>query len=458
METFNQRPQYNSNNQYSSNNQYNQNNQYSQQNAVKTGKKINTDDLLKYIETNKETTKNVNVVDLNETVSEQNLTSIDKASFQSIQEIKFLPPKLAQIFKINSTKYLHAGCLRSVTIRNGKHQTNLQISLLSSIITCFHASFSTMPVVNQSTFIQKLFERLRIDSSGSKFTQFGYNKKYKWHKTEIETELLKCSYDGKVLKYLSDYFHINIFVLDLERDQLYYPGDEYIPFKNTIFVLKFADGTFEPISTQNIKVFSTQNQIINEIRENPDYVSVLNLGDKMSIGIEEIEEDLKQYIPQEKVRVKHEKQSEIAEREEKEKNLTKKSDEFDESMNAYTDSEDEKPQKKLKEKQANEKQVLPKQNITLVIINTEDSKSEISESESSESEDEKPAKIQKTKKIEAKTEIKAEIKVEPKIKSSDVKSSMKIDELRKIATTLEISHVGKTKAILLAEIKENLEK
>ena len=274
MESFNQRNQSGYNQASYNQSNYNQSNNsqssYGQQNmsTTKQGKRISKDDLLKYLETNKDAAKLANIVDLNEIISEQELISIEKAPFQGVLEIKWLPKNLADILKISSTKYLHTGCLKKITFRYGKRneqQMDLQVSLLSSIVSCFYAQFSTMTVANQATFIQKLFERLKSDSSNSKFTHFGYNKKYKWHKTDIEVELAKCSYDGKVLKYLSDYFHINIFVLDIERDQIYYSGDEYVPFKNTIFVLKFSDGTYEPISSQNVKVFAPVHQLVKDV-------------------------------------------------------------------------------------------------------------------------------------------------------------------------------------------------
>ncbi len=450
METFGQKNQYQ---------QYNSN----QQSMVKIGKRISKDDLLKYIETNKDAAKNINIIDLNETVSEHEVTSIEKAPFQGIQEIKFLPKKLAKILKINSIKYLHTGCLKTITIRNGKQQTNLQISLLSSIMTCFHTQFSTMTVANQASFIQKLFERLKVDSLGSKFTQFGYNKKYKWHKNDIETELLKCSYDGKVLKYLSDYFHINIFILDIERDQIYYPGDEYVPFKNTIFVLKFEDGIYEPISTQNIRVFTPGCQLINDIRANLDNINVINLGEKMSIGLEEIEEDLTQYLPQEKVKTKHEKQYEIAEREEKEKlskMKTENKQEYDESINAFSDGENDKSNQKLSliesdsESDTNSGAEFDTKSTFKLDVKTK-SKQDL---ELEQIEDEKPTKVKKESKIklDKKTDKSNDDVAKPIYKLSDIKSTLKVDELRTIATSLGIVTNGKTKSVLIDEIKLKL--
>lgn len=422
--------------------------------VVKTGKRISKDDLLKYIETNKEVAKNINYVDLNETVSEKDLQTIEKTQFQTLSEVRYLPPNLASILKPNLNKYLHAGCLRTIVVRNGKQQTNLQISLLSSIMTCMYPQFSTMTVVNQTTFLGKLFERLKSEASGIKFTQFSYNKKYKWHKGEIEVELDKCSYDGKSLKYISDYFHINLFILDIERDQMFYPGDEYVPYKSTVFLLKFEDGIYEPLFFGNTRVFQIDSNLIVQIRKDLDVVNVINLSEKISMGLEEVEEDLKYYKPpQEKERVKIEKPEYIADKEKQEKLAKEKEAQvYDDSINAFSEGEECEEDNKYEIKQS-----------------TRSSESEKYMSDTESNNDEKPKKVTKKSLKVQKDQKKSKEQKEPKtkneskktsidIKLSDIKSTLKIDELKTIAKKLGITTDKKTKPILMEEIKSFLSK
>lgn len=393
---------------------------------AKLGKRISKEELLKYIETNKETAKNINIVDLNEVIPEQEFTSIEKAPYQAIQEIRFLPENLSKIFKIGTTKYLHTGCLKSINAKNGKHQTNLQISLLSSIITCFHSQFSLMSVSNQAIFINKVFDRLRVDSSGTKFAQFKYNKLFKWKKEDIENDLMKNNYSGKVLKFLCDYFHINIFIIDIEKDQLCYPGNKYIPYRNTIFVLKFEDGTFEPVSIQNMRVFGPALKLIENIRKNPDYVTVINLGESMSLGIEEENEDLTKYLPQiEKPRNRINIQKTLAEQHEK--------------VNVDKNCE---PENQYKEDTCNsDNEIHTDLNQT--------QKLQLTQILSSESESDNDDDNKKIKKLKPKNNSKYKI--------ADIKTSLKLDELRNIATDLNINITGKTKSVLTTEIKSKLQ-
>lgn len=440
---------------------------YNQTQNTKTGKRIGKDDLLKYIEMNKDAQKNLNIVDLNENVDQIKPTSIEKAKFQGVEEIKYLPENLAKIFKIDKTKYLHTGCLKTINFKQTKLKSqaiNLEISLLSSIITCFHIDFPLMPVNNQAIFINKLFERLKNDSM-SKFTEFKYSKKYKWAKSDIENSMMKSNYDGKVMKYLSDYFHINIFILDVERDQLYYPGDEYIPYKNTIFVLKFSDNTFQPIFTQNVKVFTPVNQIIIDIRSNLDYVSVINLGETMSMGLEEVEEDLEIYLPNQnnKLKEKRETQSQMAERLEKE--LRNNTEIFDESMNAFSEgneTNDYESDSKSDNESDNEIKKNDKKNKPKNKLDEEPSVSQET-IETTELKEQKTIKKNKENKEEVATKsskLKKSDKSDNKIKYvlSDIKSSLKVDELKIIAQNIGIQSNGKTKSVLIEEIKKQLTK
>jgi hypothetical protein len=367
------------------------------------------DDLFKYLKKNSEAFKFVSYIDLNDKVEKTIALTIDKLHFQDSKKINYLPTNLANIFKVNSNnlhKYLHIGVLKAIDgISN--------ISLFSSIITCLKQTFISQTTSNQTLFIMKFVERLKSESKGSKFVEFGY-KRYKWDKTDLYNDLSNGAASGNVVKYLCDYLHINIFVLDLDKDELYFGGgEEYIPYKKTIFLLKYEDDTFEPFCTEQSRIFVANDDLIKHIRENKKYVKCHVLSDKVDAEFNEIEEDLEKYrLLKTKKQPIQEKNTEIHKIQLCEMEVKKDNDSSDESSDESSDDFDE----------------------------------ELSELESElEEELEKPCKI---------------------YKSENIKSTLKLAELQEIAKELEINIAetknkktkAKTKDQLVTEIKKILKK
>jgi hypothetical protein len=485
--------------------QYGQNGQHWQNNAPvsKQGKRISKDDLISYIKTNKDVLKNVKYVDLNEIQEKEKPTFLEKTQFQNLVEIDYFSPNLTQIFKLNSSnnrKYLHAGCLRTI---NTKTKT-FQVSFFSSIISCLKPSFFSSPVSYQISFMNQFIERLKEESTGIKFNEFGYKKKYGWKVNDLKEYINDNQFGPNIYKYVSDYFHINIFILDLEKDLLFFGGDEYIPFKYNIFLLKYIDTTYEPIFVGGQRTFTAESDIVKElIRNNPDNVNVYHMANKMSLGFEESEEDLAIYKPKKDI-VKS-KEDWIKDKIEKDKNkpegiydkkqqekkakerktseevvkpnikfdlmtsvkstkiikqtkTKKKSDnpvsylseskneEYDEDMNAFEECSEEelinsdkssiKPVKKIKQ-----------------LSDVSEQYNSDSDNTSKSSEFVKPTKTLKQvlKKVNKTTK-----KESSKYKVSDIKDSLKVNELKDIAKEIGIQIGKKTKAVLITEIKKVL--
>jgi hypothetical protein len=265
--------------------------------ATKTGKRISLDDLFAFLKKNKQVFKDVGCVDLNDTKDTTVYTSLEKLNFQDFRKVNYLPKNLANIFKLHSAdfgKYIHAGTLKTINLKR-QDVANLQISLYSSIMTCLKQSFLSLPVSTQVDFISKLIDRLQNESKGSKYEEFCYARKYRWKKSDISNDITHSLSGGNIIKYLSDYFHINIFVLDVDKDELYFGSDEYVPYKKSIFLLKYADETFEPFFTEQTKTFSITDKIMDRIRSKSKDVNVYILCDNMDFKFQEVEEDLDWY-------------------------------------------------------------------------------------------------------------------------------------------------------------------
>lgn len=265
--------------------------------VTKTGKRISLDDLYAFIKKNKQAFKDVGCVDLNDTKDTTVYTSLEKLHFQDFRKVNYLPKNLANIFKLHSAdfgKYIHVGTLKTINLKR-QDVANLQISLYSSIMTCLKQSFLSLPVSTQVDFISKLVDRLQNESKGSKYEEFCYARKYRWKKSDISNDITHSLSGGNIIKYLSDYFHINIFILDVDKDELYFGSDEYVPYKKSIFLLKYADETFEPFFTEQTKTFSVTDKIIERIRSKSKDVNVYVLCDNMDFKFQEVEEDLDWY-------------------------------------------------------------------------------------------------------------------------------------------------------------------
>jgi hypothetical protein len=345
----------------------------------KIGKKISTIELIKFIESNKNEIKNIKFIDLNNSINnkeDEKILFLEKANFQEIIVINFLPYNLSNIFL--NKQYLHAGCLKTIVYKDNK---NYQVSFFTSIISCLKQSFLTSSSLDQKIFISHLIDRMSNESIGIKFSEFNYRNKYKWKRTYIQQEFSNNNFKPNIIKYTSDYFHINIFILDIEKDLLFFGGDEYIPFKKTIFLIKYPDNIFEPLFANNIRTFTVENELIIYLRNNKNIIKMYDLFNKTLF--DETFEDLTIYKPK--------------------KNIVKI--------------------KKERPEQAYDRKILEKQKNTENAENTENIK-------------------------EQKDLIKYTIK--------DIKSTLKVAELKIIAENLNISIKNKTRDELLRTIKEYL--
>lgn len=266
-------------------------------------KKISVNSLLNFINRNIDTFKTLGCVDLNivDLPNEETPTTICPLDFQDLKKLSYLPTNLANIFDLQSNKYLHAGMLK----------TNVATTFFSSILTCLKQSFLSQNVAHQSKFIKRFIEILSAESKGILYSKFEY-KQFGWGRDDISNCLMNLEKENDVganiIKYVSDYLHINIFVMDIANDLLRYGGGEtYVPYKKTILVLKHTDENnkcvYEPVFTERSpQCFKIDDKIIGLIR-NPENISkiipyTIGKSKKNTVPLKftEITEDLNQYL------------------------------------------------------------------------------------------------------------------------------------------------------------------
>ena len=385
---------------------------------IATGKRITNNDLFKFISDNIECFVNMGCVDLNQ-IDEKKINTLDKLEYNDVQKINYFPINLSKIFKLNISgfnRYLHYGGITSIELNENKVLKKYNITLFSSVIYCLYSSFSILTEDLQHKFISGLFTRMKKELN-LKYSEFNYSK-YKWTLLDMQKNMDSGIFDSSIIKYLSDYLSINIFIIDLNLDKLYFAGgNEFIPFKKNIFLIKYSDGLFEPLFTEQSKTFSINDNLIKYIIANKDCVNIYFTSD-LSSGFNEYTEPL--------VAVKKLTKKEIAEKKKAEDIETAKYvksdkcdkyDKYDETQNAYIESDTEEIIEEIFEKS-------PKKQIKDMGFSDD--------------------KI--------------------KIKKSDIKNTMKLDELQKIAISLDLilnkkidgKTKTKTKQELIDEIKSKL--
>jgi hypothetical protein len=259
---------------------------------IESDKRITTEALIEYIKTNIDKIQSLDFVDLNFN-SYTEVKELKKLSIQDVRPVLFLPEVLNEFFDLNETKLLHAGVLEKIPKYQDKN-----ISLFSSVIVCLKQSFLSQSVVSQQKDITTFIDCLKNDSS-----KFNYRKKYGWEKDDLSNCIENGFIGSNIIKYLSDYLCINIFILNIESDQgvMFGGGDEYIPYKKNIFLLHYGSNSFEPLySESGIKYFMFDDPVIKKIRSNKNKIKVYKLHEGMKTNFIECEENLDVYLYNEK--------------------------------------------------------------------------------------------------------------------------------------------------------------
>lgn len=420
----------------------------------KQGKRISMDDLYKFIKINKTTFQNIGCINLNDSV--QQAEELEKLQFQDVRKIQMLPNSISEFLQVSGNKFLHAG-----TFVKTKGSVNL--SLFSSVISCLRRSFLSQTIISQEKFLISFIDRFKTDLNALFFLH-KYDKIYSWSKDEITSDLNNGIFSGQILHILCDYFCLNIFVLDIEDDSIFFGGGmHYIPHRKSVFLLKFDNDTFEPIFIEQTRVFTLSDELIKTIRGN---IRKTKLYAVYGYGVskpEEFEEDLFKYNPP----VKKSKRELQKEKEELEKmkaeqkveedleaildkvdeelsdKISNEIAEYDETINGFTEDHENDSEQNIEEiveKKPRKKQVKQSKKIEW-IIQEDNAIEELSQTEK------KPTKKVKT------------VAQAPSIDITKLKT-MKVAELQETATKLKIStrDAGKalTKQQLMTKIEEYL--
>lgn len=402
----------------------------------KQGRRLNMEDLYHFIKINKNTFQNIGCINLNEVIERKE--ELTRLHFQDIRKIQTLPNFISEFLQVSDTtvqKYLHAG-----TFTHTKGSINL--SLFSSIVSCLKRSFLSLTMISQEKFLLQFIDRFKNDLN-SIFILHKYDKIYNWSRAELADDICYGIFSGKLLHVLCDYFCLNIFVLDVVDDIVYFGGGiHYVPYRRNIFLLKHANDVFEPVFTEQTRLFTLSDDVMKVIRKSIRKTTLYGVYGNGVTRPEEFEEDLTKYNPPPR-KTKKQLNKELAEKTKKEESelalTSNKEDlrlsEYDETINGFSEnaSEQDNNTDQLIEVVDKKKTVKQSKKIEWIIQDSDDELEEVIK---------KP-----TKKV--KTSV-------PTVNLAEVKT-MKVPELQATATKLNIPIREGGKALTKAQLLFKIE-
>jgi hypothetical protein len=245
------------------------------ENNVSEQKKISTEDLINFIKLNilsSKTSKNEDTeYDIKLNDKTQNLLESD-----SLEDI--IPLQLNMTKDINNLPQYIDGILNKFyknVSRIGVLKYNEEktlISLYTSILTCIKDDFRILNLNLQQNYVKQLNFNL-VSFVNNKFNDFKY-KNFKWNKIDMIDKIKKYIVQKTTLKILSDYLHLNIFIVDIKNDKILIV-DTFSTFKKCVILFLINGLNFEPIMYKESFCFDPTTDIIQYFIKIKDDIETL---------------------------------------------------------------------------------------------------------------------------------------------------------------------------------------
>jgi hypothetical protein len=178
---------------------------------------------------------------------------------------------------------------------------SLNLSLLDSVLTCLIDAYRTLPPEEKEIYIKNMRDKLISDLNNTGlFKQYDY-KSLGWKLKDLKDSLKLYKNNRMVLRFITDYFNINIFLLNVLEDKIYaiYGEENFNMFKGTIF-LSFYNDIFEPLTYEQTYLWSYSTEPLKKlvnVDKQKIIVMDLNFGKTVEPKIFTISsEDLSKYM------------------------------------------------------------------------------------------------------------------------------------------------------------------
>ena len=172
------------------------------------------------------------------------------------------------------------------------------ISLYSSILWVLKDGFSNSKKQVQSECVKEFIKVFKLGSQSVKFDEFKY-KSMGWTYKQLLEDIKSGDVGTTVIRYLADYLHVNIFILNVGDGKLYYSGSSpWVHYKKNVLLVRHSNNNFEPIFTDQTKVFGVESKLVSYLLMKPHVVEVMycDLNSKESKKFKDGDEDLNAYI------------------------------------------------------------------------------------------------------------------------------------------------------------------
>lgn len=141
--------------------------------------------------------------------------------------------------------------------------TDSNLSLYRSIISGLDTEFNNLSYNEQTKKLKAFVEFAKRDLGSEGFTEYGYSK-LKWTKKMFQDALTQLQNSALEFKYLNDYLHLNIFVMDGEKYIFEFMGGTFNKFKKNLLLYKI-NSMFYLITNKSDSTFSSNDKIIQYI-------------------------------------------------------------------------------------------------------------------------------------------------------------------------------------------------
>ena len=228
-------------------------------------------------------------------VNNHQLNKFKLLNTDNTQDLKYLDEPFCNIFNNNSFNFYRMGIKHKMINEKNKE---VNCSLYSSILTCVVEDYIEYSIDKRTNFINNFIIQILEDINKEKlYTKFNY-RNLGWRKKKLITDIRNFENSNIVIKFLSDYLNVNIFIFDIKLSKIYvsYGEEEFNKYKKNYFITFYND-IYEPVFCNNKTNIMHDNIplciLINHHKDIIDIIKInfskKNKDKQFSIGNENIQ-------------------------------------------------------------------------------------------------------------------------------------------------------------------------
>jgi hypothetical protein len=242
-------------------------------------RKLTIDMIKTYIKNNIKSFSNEEIIEVKKSYDKKNnysnetkektLNDYINKDFKTLKiESIFFP----DLFSKNLLKdFLIFDSLYNVSFKDDNINLNT-ISFYYSVLSSLENNFDTETSENKYKLYLSLINYLKKDIMIDGFKQHKYSK-LKWTKNHIFKSIENNIIDDKLIRYVSDALHINIFYI--KNNKINYVGGEFIVFKKIVLLLNVNDKYYLICDNNNKSYYFNNNDFIKSIITNNSNINII---------------------------------------------------------------------------------------------------------------------------------------------------------------------------------------